>query len=387
MKHSKEVAILSPGLDPYKFIDECILLPWLFEKEEPDILWALCSRVPFIKQYSGKFRGILSNPNVINQMVDDDDNLVSNGDEDSSCAVFTTDEVDELIEFRNEYSETEQWKKSQNDIWQLFLPFCNPNMRKKIQQLLERNTEPKTCPIKICATHPLSKTNIKKYFQTRESRWKPRYKKSRIKFMGYVQGISSLVKDYKAIMQIKDRLYTKIGDLQQQPAGRMKLKYYFGDWKKTPAQRKNVLLQKLIAGMERSREWMNPAGYVGFIGDEPIKCRYRKNCKEKKCPTHPEYERSTPTRYKQSFREIPYILAKLGVFTKLQCKLKKPCDAVNCLSDRIKECASFDKDVADYCDFCPSRSKDICPFKNPCPKGQEKYKNARKKITAFSSLQ
>ena len=40
-------------------------------------------------------------------MVDDDDNLVSNGDEDSSCAVFTTDEVDELIEFRNEYSETE----------------------------------------------------------------------------------------------------------------------------------------------------------------------------------------------------------------------------------------------------------------------------------------
>ena len=442
MQNSKKVAILSPALDPYKFIDECILLPWLFEQEPPDILFALCSRLPFRKQYSGKFRDILSNPNVINQMVDDDDNLVSNRDKDSLCALFTTDEVDELIEFRNEYCETQQWKKSQNDIWQLFYsltttkklkellekkfpleinlkslksgwkpkdmkahlnkffdyaewvlfndimqqypPFHSLISRKMLRQLLQRKLPSKTTLKNL--KNPRTPRGIKAHFN---------------KFLGDIQGTSSLIKDYKAVMQIQDYLYSKIDELQKHPDGRAKLINYFGDWEKTPSRRKNMLLTKLIAYIERSREWMNPGGYAGLVGDEPHKCRYRETCPIKTCRTHPKYQHSY-FRYEQSFREIPYILAKLGVFTRLKCEYKEPydrCSAVGCLSKRINECAILadykkdvygrcdNTDVDNFCDFCLSKTKDTCPLRNPCPKGQEKYKNERKKITTLPAFQ
>lgn len=358
MKKLKHPILVKNSIDPYQFIDEYIILPWLFVKDPPTILFVLCSKLPFKKRLTN----LISNPDIAEDIVDDDENLIENyrteskkisyGEEDlRDYIMLTGDEAAYLRDIvKLDYYDRPAWKEKEQCIKKLFIPLSAPK--------------------------PVNKKKVCKY---------PERPKGRLLYSiehgSYVKTISFLIREYEAMMEIQQWLYDRIDEIRKHPNGHNKLSNYFGNWKKA-GPRKKLLLAKLIAGIERIRRYYNPS-------DDHNKCAWRKACALTKCPSHPRYNQSHRL-FKQSAREMPYVLSKLGIFTGLTCKYKQfriKCSAITCFEDRIKKCEHFSSEIKNYCkNECVYPSNDVCPIKIPCQPGLVKYRNERRKKKLIPSI-
>ncbi len=299
------------------------------------ILWALCSRLPFRKGLTD----LISKPDIVCEIVEDDTELrkiEARAPDWERDVLLSAQRIEKFRLIKSEYLESEEWKKTEKDIKGL-LTLLSGGCTEKIQRFpeLRHARRDHSCP---------SKSYIPLRFLGRERKHLARYE-------SYLKYTTSLISDYLAILQIQAELYEIIDKKSKRRIEREELKNYFGNWIKGP--RKNLLLPKLLMALEHMRRIHN--------------------AKEKR------------KAFEASATEIPYLLAKTGIFQRLKCEYKDhgfKCSTITCIETRVKDCKESlggysisEREQRNFCLETCRRSAVTCPLKIPCPPGRKKYKN------------